>query len=417
VSRESRIRIKQGRSPMTKARFATTRRTVLGGAAAGAVLLGAPALLRAQQGPVVMAALNPLTGAGGNYGPGMLATIQAAAQAANDAGGIDGREIELVSEDTQTSPEAAVRAARKIIDVDQAIAIMGTWASSVTTAVAPLCWESRTMLSAVSGADSITRLPHDGYFFRTQPTTTLQIDAATRFMLDQGAEKIAYIGPQTPFTQDSIDMMGEIALGAGKSFDSLIYEADKASYGSEADQILHGEPDFLFLGGYTPDVTVLLKDLFRAGYEQRMLAFAYAVNQALVESLPQDVTNGIYVFSPTPAVDSQAYQRVQEILGADVKVDPYSAQTYDQANLMILAAAAGEPTGTGIRDALRTVSQGDGETVDNVADGLGLLAEGKSIQYSGASGPCDFDNRGDIREVPFLFEQVQDGSFEVVERR
>ena len=364
-----------------------------------------------------MAALNPLTGAGGNYGPRMLQTIQAAVQAANEAGGIQGREIRLVSEDTQTSPEAAVRAARKIIDVDKAAAIMGTWASAVTTAVLPLCWESRTMLSAVSGADSITRLPHEGYFFRTQPTTTLQIGVASRFILDQGAQKVAFMGPQTPFTQDSIDLMGEIVREANKSFESLIYEADKTSYGSEVDQILRGDPDFLFLGGYTPDVTVLLKDLFRAGYEQPMLGFAYAINQPLVESLPQDVTNGIYVFSPTPAVDSQAYQRVQEILGADVKVDPYSAQTYDQANLMILAAAAGEPTGTGIRDALRTVSQGGGETVDNAPDGLGLLAAGQKIQYSGASGPCDFDERGDIQDVPFLFEQVEDGKFEVVERR
>ena len=48
---------------------------------------------------------------------------------------------------------------------------MGTWASAVTTAVAPLCWENKVMLFTVSGADSITRLPHLGYIIRTQPNT------------------------------------------------------------------------------------------------------------------------------------------------------------------------------------------------------------------------------------------------------
>ncbi len=58
----------------------------------------------------------------------------------NAAGGVLGRRIELLGEDDQTNPEAGVRAARKLIDVDKVSAIIGTWASAVTTAVAPLCW-------------------------------------------------------------------------------------------------------------------------------------------------------------------------------------------------------------------------------------------------------------------------------------
>ena len=70
-----------------------------------------------------------------------------------------GRKIDLSGEDDETNPDAGVRAARKLIDVNKVVAVVGTWASAVTTAVAPLCWESRTMLFTVSGADSITKLP------------------------------------------------------------------------------------------------------------------------------------------------------------------------------------------------------------------------------------------------------------------
>src|SRR6202011_87168 len=115
--------------------------------------------------------------------PSMAKAAKAVVDEVNAAGGVLGRKIELISEDDQTNPEAGVRAARKLIDVDKVCAIMGTWASAVTTAVAPLCWESKTFLATVSGADSITQLPHQGYLIRTQPNTTLQVTRVGEFIL------------------------------------------------------------------------------------------------------------------------------------------------------------------------------------------------------------------------------------------
>src|SRR6059058_3435192 len=137
-----------------------SRRALLGGAATAAAAASFPRGLRAQPAAIRLGTLNPLTGSGGSYGPSMRKAMEWVAQEVNAAGGVNGRPVQLFSEDDQTSPEAAVRAARKLIDVDKVAAIMGTWASAVTTAVAPLCWESKTFLCTVSGADSITLLPH-----------------------------------------------------------------------------------------------------------------------------------------------------------------------------------------------------------------------------------------------------------------
>src|SRR5690242_21814520 len=142
------------------------RRTAL---LSGVAAVAAPSVLRAQGEPIKIATLTPLTGAGGPYGPAMAKVAGAVVEEVNAAGGVLGRKVQLVSEDDQTNPDAGVRAARKLIDVDKVSAIMGTWASSVTTAVAPLCWESKTFLCTVSGADSITLLPHQGFLIRTQP--------------------------------------------------------------------------------------------------------------------------------------------------------------------------------------------------------------------------------------------------------
>lgn len=394
--------------------FRIGRRTVLKGMTATGALLAAPAVLRAQAGPIKLGALNPLTGVGGTYGPSMRDAIAGVISAVNDAGGVLGRQITLVSEDTQTSPEAAVRAARKLIDVDGVAAIMGTWASSVTTAVAPLCWESKTMLLTVSGADSITELPHQGYIARTQPNSRLQITVAGDFMTAEGATKFAWIGPQTPFAQSSIDILKTTAEGGGHSFDSLIYEADKSTYRSEVDKIMRGNPDFLMLGGYVADSTVLLRDLWQAGYEGRIIGPAYAVNKTLIDALPKEVVEGVYTWEGAPAIDSPAYAAVQKILGVET-VDPYSAQTYDHASLAILAmAAGGDATGETINKSLRSISQGDGTVVTGAVEGLEKLSGG--INYNGASGPCDFNEIGDITGTQFLFKVIKDGTPEEYKR-
>ncbi|MEM1431937.1 MAG: ABC transporter substrate-binding protein [Pseudomonadota bacterium] len=381
------------------------RRLFLGTTAAA---LAAPAILKAQSDAIKLGSLTPLTGVGGTYGPSMRDAIAGVIGQVNEAGGVLGRKIELVSEDTQTSPEAAVRAARKLIDVDGVSAIMGTWASSITTAVAPLAWESKTMLLCVSGADSITQLPHQGFICRTQPNSKLQIRVAGDFMVAEGATQMAWIGPQTPFAASSIEILQEIAAANGAGMEDLIYEADKSTYRSEVDQILRNSPDFIMLGGYAADSTVLMRDIWQAGYEGKIIGPAYAVNATVLDALPPDVTEGVYTWEGAPAIDSGAYANVKSILNVD-DVDPYSAQTYDHASLVILAmAAAGDTSGDAIRASIRTVSQGDGQTVESAVDGLAALEGG--IDYSGASGPCDFDEIGDITGTQFVFKQIAGGA-------
>src|SRR6516225_3958624 len=151
----------------------TSRRNLLKGAVAVTAAAALPSRAGAQGEALKFGILTPLTGAGGADGPRMLKAIEAVIEEVNQAGGVLGRKIETVVEDDQTNPEAAVRAARKLIEGDRVPVIMGTWASAVTSAVLPVCWESKTFLLTVSGADSITLLPHQGYLVRTQPNTQL----------------------------------------------------------------------------------------------------------------------------------------------------------------------------------------------------------------------------------------------------
>jgi branched-chain amino acid transport system substrate-binding protein len=77
-------------------------------------------------------------------------------------------------------------------------------------------------------------------------------------------------------------------------------------------------------------------------------------------------------------------------------------------------AQAKDTTGVAIKDNVRKICQGGGKTVDNAVDGIKAIASGEKVDYSGASGPCDFDDKGDILSCKFRYEQIKGGKFTLV---
>lgn len=395
---------------MKHRRLTASRRSFVQGTGALAFVGLAPAIVRAQAQPITLGILTPLTGAGGADGPRMEKAMKAVFAEVNAAGGLLGRRVETVLEDDQTNPEAAVRAARKLIDVNKVPAILGTWASAVTTAVAPLCWESKTFICTTSGADSITLLPHQGYLIRTQPNNHLQAARHAEFIASTGAKRVFVMSIQAPFSQPTQDRVKEVLPKFGSAMvGGLIYDKDKTSYRSEVDQALRTKPDMIYLNGYSPDVSVVARDLYRAGYAGGRFTQSYVMTQKVIDSLPADVTEGMYIVQPSADVNSPAYDLARKRLGIEAP-DSYECAASDWASLVSLAIArAKEPTGLAIRNNVRRISQGDGAKVYSAVEGLKLLAQGREINYEGASGPCDFNEIGDILECKFRYSRIAKG--------
>jgi len=395
-----------------------TRRELLKASGTAGLVLGVPAIVSSQaKEPIPIGTLSPLTGAGGSYGPDMQRAVVAVVERINKAGGINGRPIQLFHEDDQTSAEAGVRAARKLIDVNKVVALVATWASAVTLAVRPLCVEAKVFVIGVSGADTVTQGDHKGYVARTQPNTQLQGRMYAKFATTKKEwKRVAYLALQTPYAQSFGDAFTGVMKTAGVTItDSLIYEDKKPSYRSEVTRILATNPDLIMLEGYTPDSVVMAKDLYRAGYKGAILGPSFAINAKFIEGAGADVAEGIWNMDRAPLFDSPAYK---EFAAAVPRADqsPYAPQAWDQITMVALALAAGkgEASGTVIKDNLRTISNPPGTVVYSYAEGAKLLHDAKKINYEGASGSCDFDQIGDILSAPFSVQQVRKGKSEVV---
>ena len=161
---------------------------------------------------------------------------------------------------------------------------------------------------------------------------------------------------------------------------------------------------------------MLLKDLYRAGFKGKIIGFGYSINQKLIDQIGQpEVVEGVYTYRAVAGRRQRGLREGEEGRVGSANPDPYTCQVYDHVNMVLMAIAnAKAATGTAIKDNIRKVAQGGGKTVDNAVDGLKAIAAGEKVDYTGASGPCDFDDKGDILDCKFRYEQVKAGKFTLV---
>ncbi|MEO3472347.1 ABC transporter substrate-binding protein [Roseomonas sp. CAU 1739] len=379
----------------------TTRRTLL---AATAGALAAPGLAHAQAETFRVGALNPVTGAGAPYGTGMQRMIQAAVEAINAAGGANGRRIEVFAEDTQTSPQAAVLAAKKLIEVNRVRAILGTWSSGVSLAVVPLTNEADIILMNTSGAPALSVPPANakGLSYRFQATNDRFGRAFAEIAVREGFRKPATMAFNNASGIGNTDGFRRAWAAKGnQNGEHVVYEPNQPSYRAELLRVLNTRPDVIVMGSFLPDTTIILREWFQTGIPVKWIIPGWAANPQLVQALGPAVTNGIISVDSVSNEGSEAfttydaaYKRVMNQPGLS---NVYAAMTWDMANTLALAIEQAKSFETAaINAAIRQVANPPGEQVGTYAAGKAGIVAGKKINYEGASSVLDFDEHGDV---------------------
>ncbi|MCY4111184.1 MAG: ABC transporter substrate-binding protein, partial [Chloroflexi bacterium] len=149
-------------------RFSSWKRIVALGLLAGVVLILAACGEDADEAaPYRIGVMESLTGAGETYGTVAHQAKLMALEEINAAGGVDGRRLELVVEDSKCNAQDAINAYNKLTDVDGVKIILGTSCSGAMLGVAPLAEADGVIL--FSGLASNPDIANAGdYIFRTQ---------------------------------------------------------------------------------------------------------------------------------------------------------------------------------------------------------------------------------------------------------
>ncbi len=392
--------------------WTVSRRTVLAAAAAG--LAGAAAsplrTLAAAAEPIPVGVLTPLTGAGGPFGAEMQKAVTGAVERINAAGGPLGRKIRLFVEDSQTNPEAAVRGVKKLIDVNKVVAVIGSWASGETLAIAPICIENRVVQMSTSGASRITEIQKRGFIYRTEPDDAFFGRAFADYALKTGKRRAAALELSVPYADSMVAAFrAGIESGGGQFAERVTYAENQPNYRSEVDRIVRSRAEVVLIAGYEPDTTQILKDAYQAGFKGQFLAPGFSVTADLLKNVGQGPAEGLVMLNEGEAGGSKAHQAFLMLMG-ERKSYPFASQAYDQIQLVALALEAGKAaSGEAINRAMRQVSGPGGATVIAFDEGAKLLRQGQRVNYEGASGSIDFDENGNISRGNFSVAKVEKG--------
>ena len=110
--------------------------------------------------------IGPLTGSASTYGNSVKEGAELLIKEINDAGGINGKQIELIFEDDQATPDGAMQAFNKLVDKDGVSAILGGVTSGATLAIAKNATERQIPMLTPTGTEPSITNEGGEYMFR-----------------------------------------------------------------------------------------------------------------------------------------------------------------------------------------------------------------------------------------------------------
>ncbi|RLB34878.1 MAG: amino acid ABC transporter substrate-binding protein [Deltaproteobacteria bacterium] len=325
--------------------------------------------------------------------------------------GAAGFNIKLIHEDSETSAIPATNAAKKLVEVDRVVAIIGALASGVTVPVAEsvTCSDGVILMSPASTSPLITVLPADqgrDYLFRTCPSDALQGVIAGKLAASYNkTASVLYVN--NPYGQG-------LAQQFKRSFEkrrgkvlAMVPHDEKAaeSYTAELKKALAGNPDRLCAFSYPEHAKVYLKEAIEFFHYRRFLFCDGTKSNDIIKAVGARNLEGQMGTAPGSA-GGEPYV----IFSADYKVEfgtlpplPFITNAYDGMAVIGLAAYAAKVKGLpltakNIRDNLRYVANPPGVVVKpgEFKKAFELLDKGKEINYEGAAGSVNFDKNGDV---------------------
>lgn len=233
------------------------RRTVLKGmfATAGATLGMNATYLRAQSGPIRVGAAFALSGVGAPVGTQMLAGVEVAAAQINKAGGLMGRDVELVIRDDKYNSAESVAVARELAG-DGINLLLGGSQTVTALGLAPLAPELNMAVVIVAAAGMpVTHELFNRNIFRATANNYTQYSSLGRTLIEQNPDVKTWISlaPDGDFGRDSALFFGhavkKYAPGEKPTvLDTIYTQATATDFRTQINQLMSSDAEGLYIG-------------------------------------------------------------------------------------------------------------------------------------------------------------------------
>jgi branched-chain amino acid transport system substrate-binding protein len=330
--------------------------------------------------------IGPLTGDEGNIGENVKAAVEIAVAEVNEAGGINGRTLEVIYEDGQCTGKAASNAANKLINVDKVPVILGGACSGETLSFTEVAEETKTVvLSYCSSAPSITEA--GDYIFRDYPSDAFQGEvAAGKVFTDLGKKKVAVlyanndwgVGVKSIFIEKFEELGGVITIDEG-------YDQQSRDLRTQLTKVKETNPDLVYFIGYSEASIPGIKQAAELGINVPLFGTDAWDDPKIFREVGA-AGDGVMYTVPQTALSDEFKAKMRESTGSD-DIVVCTPGAYDGIHIL---AGIMEKVGT------------DPEDIKN---------ELYLTTYTGgvSNEVISFDANGDLKDASYALKVVKDG--------
>jgi branched-chain amino acid transport system substrate-binding protein len=339
-------------------------------------------------------AILPLTGDSADWGEQGKYGIEIAVEEINSKGGINGRKIEVVYEDSQAIPKNGITAIQKLVNVDKVPAIVGDIVSATTLAMAPIAEKSEVVLIAPTA--SAPAISHAGeYIYRVWPSDFLEGRVLAEFLIKKNHKRACILYIKTDYGTGLREIFTKtFEQGGGEVVFTYGYKQDETNFKPALLKAKIKKTDAVYLISYYKDAALILKQSKEIGLNTQFFGVTAVESPKLLEIAGETAEGLIYPIitdfdpdNPTP-VAKKFIDSFRKKFG--VAPDWASSHTHDAIIVIAEAMRVGGFTGSAIKKAIDSQKR-----------------------FNGVTGKIIFDENGDVVEKPVTIKTVQDGKFEI----
>lgn len=347
-------------------------------------------------------AVMDLSGALAGIGNQLRDSIVLAVKQVNEAGGIDGAQVELIVEDGKTDPSGGFEAVKKLVEVNGINVIIGPMISGASLAAGPYALENQVLLFSPSATSpDIADQDWRQFFLRTAPTDLLQGEAMAQLIVEGGYKNVAILVMDNQYGVGVADAVANNLAGKAEIVATLKYDPAKLDYRTELQVIKDRNPDAVIHVGYHDDAQIIYKQALQLGLDNIQWVTGegtYAEATLEVAEAAQFMALAVIGTRLTAPEGLTAFDEFAAAYEVEFGIPPgvYSDTVYD-ATMMVLKAIER----VGADDAAKIAAE-----VLKIAD-----------NYPGASGSITLSNNGDRVSGTFeIWKVVKDGDTYKYER-
>jgi urea transport system substrate-binding protein len=346
----------------------TSRRTFLKTTGLGAVALAAPPIIRPARAadPIKVGVISPLTGAWTVYGKAHISGFQLAVEEINAAGGVLGRQIEIVIGDSKTEPRVVVEQANRLIRQERVDFLAGTFSSAERNAAGPV----------VKAADKILLYPtwYEGQekkyapgvcnpnIFMFGPEPTQQVWPHMEYMTKKYGKKFFMIGSDYAWPRVTNEVTKQKLKELGGEVVGEVYiPFNTPQYESALRDIRKSGANIIFHSLTGSDTVNFRQQFAAAGMQKDFVLWTVDDEEVVTSGLGPAVSANTYVsfdyFMSIETPNNKVFlEKFKAKFGKDALVNTVGVGMYNAAHMAAIAIKkAGEVSTKALRKNLKGI--------------------------------------------------------------